>query len=355
MERSLLTQAEDLAIEHEAVTDGSILQTIGHIELAKVMRAAGATEATVTRMTQPIMIHRSDESSKDSPTPSPSLPPPARRTSNDTVIAQLEDLRSGEYSRVKAILDRETPLDALLIPQMIKLLAWNEIYPLVLPPLRAQVDTIVGQLVDTLENTDESFAIRRRIPRILANSDRKPAIQGLVDGLTDRRFEVRFQCGNALTKFRHRTPTHRFERPIIYDAILREVAVDKGVWKTQRLLDETENDDSENLVTAFIRDRSNRSLEHVFRLISLVHAPEPLRVAFHGLHTDDKHLRGTALEYLESVLPVDIRQKLWPFIEEDPSAIRASEKSHDEIVADLLKSNQSIQLSLEELRHAQEK
>ena len=67
----------------------------------------------------------------------------------------------------------------------------------------------------------------------------------------------------------------------------------------------------------FLRKRANRSLEHVFTILSLALPEEPLRVAFRGLHTDDKTLRGTALEYLESILPKPIRQSLWPFLEDD--------------------------------------
>ena len=36
----------------------------------------------------------------------------------------------------------------------------------------------------------------------------------------------------------------------------------------------------------------------------------PLQIAYRGLHTTDPVLRGTALEYLEGVLPPDIRDRL---------------------------------------------
>jgi hypothetical protein len=60
-------------------------------------------------------------------------------------------------------------------------------------------------------------------------------------------------------------------------------------------------------------------------------------------------LRGTALEYLEGVLPPDIREHLWPFLGDDPKR-PAHGRSRDEILADLLRSNESIVLNLEELR-----
>ena len=64
----------------------------------------------------------------------------------------------------------------------------------------------------------------------------------------------------------------------------------------------------------FLKDRAGQSLAHVFTLLSLVLPTAPLQIAYRGLHTDDPKLRGTALEYLEGVLPQDIRQRLWPFL-----------------------------------------
>jgi hypothetical protein len=98
-----------------------------------------------------------------------------------------------------------------------------------------------------------------------------------------------------------------------------------------------------------IRERANRSLEHVFTMLALVLPRQPLRVAFRGLHTDDAQLRGTALEYLEATLPGDIRRALWPFLE-DHRRRGAPVRPTDTVLRDLLGSNQSIVINLEKLR-----
>ena len=87
----------------------------------------------------------------------------------------------------------------------------------------------------------------------------------------------------------------------------------------------------------------------MFTLLSLVLPTEPLKIAYRGLHTDDPRLRGTAVEYLEGVLPPDIRERLRPFLA-DGTGLAGQTRARDEIVADLLRSNQSIMLNLEELR-----
>jgi hypothetical protein len=81
----------------------------------------------------------------------------------------------------------------------------------------------------------------------------------------------------------------------------------------------------------------------------------PLQIAYRGLHTDDPKLRGTALEYLEGVLPQDISQRLWPFLGRDQQRAPQDVRARDEILADLLRSNESIMLNLEELRRRVDK
>ncbi len=105
---------------------------------------------------------------------------------------------------------------------------------------------------------------------------------------------------------------------------------------------------SDSALDAFVRDRAGESLAHVFTLLSLVLPREPLQLAFRGLQTDDPHLRGTALEYLDSVLPSAIRQRLWPFLDHRPA--RPGAANRQEAIAALLRSNRSIELNLEELR-----
>ena len=92
----------------------------------------------------------------------------------------------------------------------------------------------------------------------------------------------------------------------------------------------------------FLRNRTSRSLEHVFTVLSLVLRAEPLKIAFRGLHSDNRTLRGTALEYLESVLPADIREKLWPFLEYDADAKPTQSSPRAQVLAALLQSRESV-------------
>ena len=90
----------------------------------------------------------------------------------------------------------------------------------------------------------------------------------------------------------------------------REVAVSKQVWENRRLLDASDEYDDGSFLEELVRARASQNLAHVFTLLALVLPTEPLRIAFRALHTDDQALWGTALEYLENVLPHEVRDRL---------------------------------------------
>ena len=124
-------------------------------------------------------------------------------------------------------------------------------------------------------------------------------------GLEDRRFEVRFQCARSLVSIIEKNPRVRVDRNIIFEMVRRETTVGRPVWESHRLLNLLEDRDEHVFVDEFVKERANRSLAHVFTLRSLALPPEPLRIAFRGLHTNDPTLQGTALEYL------DLSTQLW--------------------------------------------
>ena len=80
--------------------------------------------------------------------------------------------------------------------------------------------------------------------------------------------------------------------------------------------------------------QGERHLEHVFNLLALTLEREPLRISYWAVRSGDT-LRGTALEYLENVLPEDVREILWPLlgVRRRPSRSRRPAKEvEDELI-----------------------
>ncbi len=334
LERSLLSRAVELDLQEvqDATTRTAMLQSIGSLGLTQVGRAQPTAEV---------------EGSTPLATPTPREAAPAPTL--DPLMRRILDLRSRDVARVRAAL-AAGPVTPALVPHVVPLLAWDDVVSEAMTALRGVAGEVAGQLVDRLVDRDEEFAVRRRLPLVLAASPTPRVVDGLFWGLEDQRFEVRYRCGRALSHLLEIHPKLAVDRQRTFAAVLQEVGVDKGVWKSHRLLDSMEDEEWSPVVDEVLRERASRSLEHVFTVLSLVLPRQPLKVAFRGLHTDDAMLRGTALEYLETALPEDIRVALWPFLEDTRAAAQRESRPTDEIISDLLQSNQSIVMNLEQAK-----
>ncbi|MES1184410.1 MAG: hypothetical protein ABUL60_11370, partial [Myxococcales bacterium] len=103
---------------------------------------------------------------------------------------------------------------------------------------------------------------------------------------------------------------------IVFAAVQRELESGKQILQGPLAQFDDDNGDDEPgaLMGGLMRDRVTRGLEHVFTILSLHLEREPLRMAFRALYHDDETYRGTALEYLDTVLPAEIRESLWPYL-----------------------------------------
>jgi hypothetical protein len=115
---------------------------------------------------------------------------PASQTLDPT-LARMEELRSKDSVRVARVLHPEARFDPLVVAQVIRLLAWDEVSGRARMYLEAGGRRIIGQLNDALADEEIDFAIRRRIPRLLARQPSQFAVDGLLAGLLDVRFDIR--------------------------------------------------------------------------------------------------------------------------------------------------------------------
>ena len=255
----------------------------------------------------------------------------------DKEMQAVLDLRSGKRERVCAVLASQEPLPAPLIAFVILLLADKEFHLDAIKALVRSAPTSIGQLVDALCDPRVDFNTRRRIPRVLSQCPTVAAAEGLLRGIEDERFEVRYACGRALLKIRAANPQIAISLDRIVAIVTREVARDETMWDTELDSEEQEDDAAApSLVDRLRHDRLDRSVEHVFNVLALYIDPESLRTAFKALHENDDALRGTALEYLETVLPDEVRDLVWPFVGE-ARPMRAARPAKD-ILADLVRA-----------------
>jgi hypothetical protein len=318
------------------------------LEQSLVNRALDLDLSDAADLTTRTLILKTLQSTTLPRMPSPEEPSaPAGSAVADPEVQEILALRSRNVEQIRQVLRDDDGLPATLVSHVIPLLAWDPVADDAIRALKGVAEERVGELTDALLDPNQAFAVRRRLARVFAVCVSQRAVDGVLLGLEDLRFEVRFHCGRSLAAIVERNAFVRVDMERVFTLVRRELAVGRPVWESQRLLDEV---DDSRFVDDFLKQRAGQSLAHVFTLLSLVLPTVPLQIAYRGLHTNDKALRGTALEYLEGVLPRDIRDRLWPVLGDEPAPPASTAKDRSQILKELVSSNESIMLNLEGLR-----
>jgi hypothetical protein len=262
------------------------------------------------------------DSGVDTPVAAKPLPTPHLDSSMELLVA----LRSPDPARVSAALASTSNLSRIHVAQIVDLLAWDEVMPSVRKALEPVAPAHLGLLVDALVEPSTDFAIRRRVPRILGTVASARSLDGLVRGLDDPRFEVRYHCSRAINRILTSNPELSVNRAHMIAIVERELAVTPQVWRGYRLLDLPEVDEPSEIEAPPEAERT-RHLEHIFALLSMIVAREPLDAAVDGIRSPNAGVRGLAIEYLDQVLPAHVLGRLRALIASTPSSGDAPSQS----------------------------
>ncbi|MEQ8231869.1 MAG: Npt1/Npt2 family nucleotide transporter [Gammaproteobacteria bacterium] len=247
----------------------------------------------------------------------------------------ISDLTSGDGARVRACLEGDF-MDARLAPFVIPMLAVDALADLARTELRFMVPQCIGALTDALLDPDVPLLARQRLPSVLEVSPQPRVVEALLHGLDDAEFNVRYSSARALSRMHGRDGGLHIDTARVFAACEREVAVPRATWQARDIrIDDVPQ--GEEAVTAEAGRRVDYSLEHVFTLLSLVLDRDALRLSFRAVFSPDRGIRGTALEYLENVLPENIRHGLWPHLGQ-PVAPRPGTRGDQALLAELRRS-----------------
>jgi hypothetical protein len=250
----------------------------------------------------------------------------------DALLSEITALRSGDSRQIRRVLRSRARLDRHLVPHVISLLARDDMTDDAVRVLRGVADRATGQLVDAMLDPGVAPIIRRRLPQVLAGSGSRIAIIGLLHALDDSEFEVRFRAAGALVRTREAHPDRMVPQDVIFRTALAEIG------RSTALLAHRASD-----------PEPTKALELVFRILSLALEPEPLHLAQRAFRSADPHLRGTALEYLEAVLPADVVEALRPLVGTRPSST-ARTRTVKELESELLASSAAVSIDVAALQ-----
>jgi len=208
--------------------------------------------------------------------------PPVVREQIEELVAALRVLLGRDSKAIRELLSGP-PLDPRLAAFVIPHLGQEALTKPAVEALRAMGPSIFGVLSEAMHSTTLPVVVRRRIPHVLRSARGARAIHSLMGALSCTGIEVRYRAALALSEITREDRALVPEPGQVYALVLNEVA--------QGPLDRA-------------------SIDHVFALLSLTLHRGSLELARQGVLSADRKLRGTALEYLESLLPETVRSPL---------------------------------------------
>ncbi|MBX3228920.1 MAG: hypothetical protein KIT84_41685 [Labilithrix sp.] len=258
----------------------------------------------------------------------------AALTDPAALVAVVADLFGADVERARAALRRLERSDRAAAGPAILLLSRAEVHRDAKDALRRMGAPITGQLVDAMIDPEMDFVVRRRVPPILAEVPSQRAADGLFLALEDVRFEVRYAAGRALMRMLERAEGLTIPHDRIVQTIMNEIA------REQEYVDALGDDELEGEALAPLdvvtRDRVSRGLEHLFNELAILLGSAAVKICFRALNQGDARARGTALEYLQTVLPTPLRDALWPLLGEEKPL--PSVRPAGEVLADLARA-----------------
>jgi hypothetical protein len=169
--------------------------------------------------------------------------------------------------------------------------------------LTAQHPAPVGLLTDALLSDRLSDAARRRVARLLGKIDDSRAADGLLAALGNVPTGVRPGLANALARAAARRPLPR--EPLL--AAARRSAEEPPPAGDART-----------------------HLEEIFCFLAAAYPREPFQAALRAL-SGGGVARGTALEWLDVLLPPDVKHALWPRVVRAGERVSPSPRGADEL------------------------
>jgi ATP:ADP antiporter, AAA family len=174
-------------------------------------------------------------------------------------------------------------------------------------------DSIVGVLRDHLGDLSVPIEARRAIPDVLADLGTPAAASVLLDNLLEPDTTLRFHTIAALNKLNRLHPAIELDVQMLETVLAAEIL---GHYRSYQILATIDTmPESNDPLTPALKQSMQHELEHIFRLLSLLHPHLDLHSAYIGLQSSSVSVHDNALEFLDNVLKPQMRDMLVPLLD----------------------------------------
>ncbi len=240
------------------------------------------------------------------------VPPPTEQ-----LLADIRVLIEAETVAARPVLRRGNP-DPRLAAFTIPLLAVSELARDATTALRAMGGPAIALMGEIMRCSDAPLVVRRRIPHVLRATQGRQVIEVLTSALDAEPFVVRSRAALALREVLDRSSVEHPEPERVLNLAMREAG--------------------SGPLAAEARD-------HLLVLLAIGTGQKGIDLVRQGILSADQKLRGTAVEFLEHLLPESVRGGVIPAL----MGAVAIQRSEPRALSDL---GDELQRSVD-LRHSQ--
>ena len=179
-------------------------------------------------------------------------------------------------------------------------------------------DRIVGTLRDHLTDQELRPEVRREIPKILEAIGTRGAQLVLIESVLDKDVVLRYHTIAALNRLGQAHPDRSTDRKLIESVLAAEIM---GHYRSYQVLGTLSGtlEDAGNPVEHGLRESMEKESERIFRLLKILYPQYDLHSAYVGLQSTDPVVHDNAIEFMDSVLPPEVRSLIIPLFDREVS------------------------------------
>jgi HEAT repeat protein len=205
-----------------------------------------------------------------------------------------------------------------MIGELIARLAEPALTSTIVSALAPFGDRIVGTLRDSIVDMEMPAEVRREIPKLLEEIGTAAAQAVLVEGVLDRDVVLRYHTIAALNRLGQAHPDRATDRKLIEMVLAAEIM---GHYRSYQVLATLSADlsDAANPIEHGLRESMEKETERIFRLLKILYPQYDMHSAYVGLQSADPVVHDNAVEFMDSVLPPEVRTLVIPLFDRDVS------------------------------------
>jgi HEAT repeat protein len=175
-------------------------------------------------------------------------------------------------------------------------------------------DRIVGTLRDYMIDPEMPAEIRREIPKVLQEIGSAAAQSVLVESVLDRDVVLRYHTIAALNRLGQSHPERGTDRKLIESVLAAEIM---GHYRSYQVMGTLGGalSDGANPIEHGLRESMEKEGERIFRLLKILYPQHDMHSAYVGLQSVDPVVHDNAVEFMDSVLPPEVRALIIPLFD----------------------------------------